>query len=49
MSYNRTQPQHERIRALHSQLRFWKRLCALFGTLLLACAIVIVLQYLKLP
>lgn len=34
---------------LHSKLRFWKRLCAMLGTLLLACAIVIVLAYAKLP
>ena len=38
-----------RVLELHGELRFWKRLCAMLGTLLLACAIVIVLQYLKLP
>lgn len=34
---------------LRSALTFWKRLCAMLATLLCACAIVIVLQYLKLP
>lgn len=34
---------------LRLRVRFWRRLCAMLGTLLLACAIVIVLQYLKLP
>lgn len=38
-----------KMRALHKEIKFWKRLCAMLGTLLLACAIVIVLQYLKLP
>jgi len=50
MSYNtRTQARHERFRELHAKLRFWKRLCAMLATLLLACAIVIALAYCKLP
>jgi hypothetical protein len=48
-NYNRTPPRDERILELHSKLRFWRRLCAMLGTLLLACATVIVLAYFKLP
>lgn len=38
-----------RVRLLCAEALFWKRLCAMLATLLLACAIVIVLAYLKLP
>jgi hypothetical protein len=48
MSYNSTD-QQARVRQLCADVKFWKRLCAMLGTLLLACAIVIALAYFKLP
>jgi hypothetical protein len=49
MSYTTEETWRRRAALLYGELLFWKRLCAMLGTLLLACAIVIVLQYLKLP
>jgi hypothetical protein len=50
MSYNTTERQlQSRIRELHCVIRRWRAIALLLGTLLLACAIVVVLQYAKLP
>jgi hypothetical protein len=46
MSNEWTYASEEQLRA---QVKFWKRLCAMLATLLLACAVVIVLAYFKLP
>lgn len=49
MNFNTEHNYYAREHELRSALKFWKRLCAMLATLLLACAIVIVLAYLKLP
>jgi hypothetical protein len=50
MSYNSTERELRlRIRDLHCVIRHWRAIALLLGTVLLACAIVIVLQYAKLP
>jgi hypothetical protein len=50
VSYNSIEQQLQaRVRQLCSDVRFWKRVCAMLATLLLACAIVIALAYYKLP
>jgi len=50
-NYNMTTERSLRLRItrLHSIIRCWRRLALLLATLLLACVIVIVLQYHKLP
>jgi hypothetical protein len=49
-NYNSTERELRlRIRELHCVIRHWRAIALMFGALLLACAIVIVLQYAKLP
>lgn len=50
MSYNTTERQLRlRILELHALIRRWRAIALLLGTLLLACAIALVLEWLKLP
>lgn len=48
--YNTTERQLRlRIRELHALRRRWRAIALLLATVLLACAIVVVLQFAKLP